>query len=80
MSLKVPITAFASTAIPDTLGDAGIVWTERNPLLMAESIDLLLRDSMVRNALGLRGLRRYESMFTNQRIEERFHEAMDTLQ
>ena len=80
MSLKLPITAFASTAIPETLGDAGIVWTERNPLLMAESIDLLLRDSRVRNALGLRGLRRYESMFTNQRIEERFLEAMDTLQ
>ena len=79
MSLKLPIVAFASSAIPETLGDAGIVWTERNPLLMAESIDLFLRDSSVRNALGVRGLRRYESMFTNQKIEERFVEALETL-
>jgi glycosyltransferase involved in cell wall biosynthesis len=79
MSLKLPITAFASSAIPETLGDAGIVWTERNPLLMAESIDLFLRDSTVRNALGLRGLRRYESMFTNRKIEESFLAAMDML-
>lgn len=79
MSMKLPITAFASSAIPETLGDAGIVWNERNPLLMAGSIDLFLRDSNVGNALGLRGLRRYESMFTNQKIAEVFLQAMDTL-
>ena len=79
MSMKLPIVAFASTAIPETLGDAGIVWHERNPLLMAESIDLLLRDSSVRNALGLRGLRRYERQFTNKKIENCFLEAMTTL-
>jgi glycosyltransferase involved in cell wall biosynthesis len=80
MSMKLPIAAFASSAIPETVGDAGIVWNERNPLLLAESIDLLLRDSSVRNALALRGLRRYESMFTNEKIEQRFLEAMDVLQ
>lgn len=80
MSMKLPIAAFASSAIPETVGDAGIVWSERNPLLLAESIDFLLRDSSVRNALGLRGLRRYESMFSNQKIEQRFLEGMDVLQ
>jgi glycosyltransferase involved in cell wall biosynthesis len=79
MSMKLPIVAFASTAIPETLGDAGIVWNERNPLLIAESIDLLLRDSSVRNALGLRGLRRYERQFTNEKIETCFLEAMATV-
>jgi glycosyltransferase involved in cell wall biosynthesis len=79
MSERLPITAYASSAIPETLDDAGIVWSDRNPLLMAESIDLFLRDSSIRNALGLRGRRRYESMFTNQKIEERFVAAMDLL-
>jgi len=79
MSMKLPIIAFASSAIPETLGDAGIVWSERTPLLMAESIDLLLRDGTVRNTLGLRGLHRYQSMFTNQKIASVFLEAMDTL-
>jgi len=80
MSMKLPIAAFASSAIGETVGNAGIVWSERNPLLLAESIDVFLRDSSVRDALALRGLRRYESTFSNQEIEERFLEAMDGLQ
>ena len=80
MSMKLPITAYASTAIPETLGDAGIVWTERNPMLIAGSIDLFVRDSAVREALGQRGYRRYESMFTNEKAEHIFLQAMSKLQ
>jgi glycosyltransferase involved in cell wall biosynthesis len=80
MSMKLPITAYASTAIPETLGDAGIVWTERNPLLIAESIDRFVRDSAVREALGRRGYRRYESMFTNEKAAHIFLQAMSKLQ
>jgi len=80
MSMKLPITAYASTAIPETVGDAGIVWTDRNPLLIAESIDLFVRDSAVREALGRRGYRRYESMFTNEKAEHIFLQAMSRLQ
>jgi glycosyltransferase involved in cell wall biosynthesis len=78
--MKLPIAAYASTAIPETLGDAGIAWSDRDPVLMAESIDLFVRDTAVRNALGLRGRRRYESMFTNEKIEHTFVEAMARLQ
>lgn len=80
MSMNVPITAYASTAIPETLGDAGIVWNERNPLLIVESIHRLLRDTSLRNALAERGRRRYESMFTNDKIKSTFLAAMATLQ
>ncbi|HJT26859.1 MAG TPA: glycosyltransferase family 4 protein [Pyrinomonadaceae bacterium] len=80
MSMKLPITAYASTAIPETLGDAGIVWDERNPMLIAGSIDLFVRDSAVREALGQRGYHRYESMFTNEMTEHIFLQAMSKLQ
>lgn len=80
MSMKLPITAYASTAIPETLGDAGIVWSERNPMLIAGSIDLFVRDSAVRDALGRRGYHRYESMFTNEKAEHIFLQAMSKLQ
>ena len=79
MSMKLPITAYAAAAIPETLGDAGIVWKERDPLLMAESIALFLRDSSVSNALGQRGRRRYEAMFSNEKIESTFLETMAAL-
>ena len=79
MAMKLPITAYASTAIPETLGDAGIVWTDRNPLLIAESLDRFVRDSSVSKALGLRGQRRYESNFTNAKIERTFLQALAEL-
>jgi glycosyltransferase involved in cell wall biosynthesis len=80
MSMKLPITAYASTAIPETVGDAGIVWTERNPMLIAGSIDLFMRDGAVREALGQRGYRRYESMFTNEKAAHIFLQALSKLQ
>lgn len=80
MSMKLPITAYAATAIPETVGDAGIVWKERDPLLMAESINLFLRDSSVSSALGQRGRRRYEALFSNEKVESTFLEAMATLE
>ena len=80
MSMKLPIAAYATTAIPETLGDAGIAWTERNPALVAESIDLFVRDTAVRNALGVRGRRRYETMFSNEKVEGSFLKAISTLQ
>jgi glycosyltransferase involved in cell wall biosynthesis len=80
MSMKLPITAFASTAIPETLGEAGLAWPERDPFLIAESIDLILRDNSVRAALALRGRQRYETKFTNQIIESSFLHALSCLQ
>ena len=80
MSMKLPITAYASTAIPETLGDAGIAWPDREPLLMAESINLFVKNATVRNALGLRGRGRYEAMFTNEKIEQTFVKAISRLQ
>lgn len=79
MSMKLPVTAYASAAIPETLGDAGIVWTDRNPMLIAETIDLFVRDSVVRDAFGRRGYHRYESMFTNEKAERIFLQAMSKL-
>ena len=80
MSMKLPITAYASTAIPETVGDAGIVWTERNPMLIAGSIDRFVRDSDGARCFGPARLRRYESMFTNEKAEHIFLQAMSKLQ
>jgi len=80
MSMKLPITAYASTAIPETLGDAGLVWAERDPALIAESINVFVTDHLVRDALGLRGQQRYQSMFTNEKVERVFLQAMSKLQ
>jgi glycosyltransferase involved in cell wall biosynthesis len=79
MSMKLPILAYGSTAIPETVGEAGIVWDERNPLLMAEAIDTLMKDEALRANLAEKGFNRYQQLFTNRKIEESFLKFMGEL-
>lgn len=69
MALKLPIIACASTAITGTVGKSGLVWKERNPHLLAESIDFLVKNESLALGLGLMGWRRYEQLYTNEKIE-----------
>jgi glycosyltransferase involved in cell wall biosynthesis len=79
MAMKLPIIAYATTAIPGTVGDAGLVWAERDPYLLAQSLDAIVKDKSVSLALRSKGERRYEQMYTNERIEAEFLRALDTL-
>lgn len=76
MAMKVPIVAYASTAIPETAQDAAIMWDKRDRYLMAESIDFLQRNEEAKMELVLRGSRRYEENFSNHAIEKRFLEVL----
>jgi glycosyltransferase involved in cell wall biosynthesis len=72
MALKVPIIAYASTAIPETAEDAALTWDKRDRYLLAQSIDLLQRNEEARMELVYRGSRRYEENFSNYAIERQF--------
>ena len=76
MAMKVPIIACDSSAIPATVGKAGLVWKERNPYLLAESIHYLDQNESVSVELGLMGRKRYEEFFSNERIAEAFVGAL----
>jgi glycosyltransferase involved in cell wall biosynthesis len=75
MAMKVPIVAYASTAIPETAADSALIWSERDPYLMAQSIDFLLADETARMTLMMRGSQRYEQRFSNRAIEMQFFQA-----
>ena len=72
MAMKVPIVAYASTAIPETADDAGVNCDERDPYVMAQSIDVLHTNEAAKMALVARGTERYESVFSNKVIEKQF--------
>jgi len=76
MALELPIVAYGSTAIPATVGDAGLVWENPDPELFAESIHALARNDRLRQALARRGRRRYEQHFSTARIKEQFSGAL----
>lgn len=75
MALKLPIVAFDAGAIAETAGSAAVVWPERNPSLMAQSIDYLIQNEGDGFALGLHGRQRYEERFSNKVIEQQFLRA-----
>ena len=72
MAMKVPIIAYGSTAIPETAGDAAILWSKRDPYLMAQSIDFIQRNEAAKMELVYRGSRRYEQSFSYAAIEKQF--------
>ncbi|HEX7168040.1 MAG TPA: glycosyltransferase [Acidimicrobiales bacterium] len=51
MHLGVPIVAFASSAVSETLGDAGILLTDKDPVVVAAAIDRVVRDEALRKEL-----------------------------
>ena len=79
MAMRVPIVAYTSTAVTETIGSAGIVWETRDPQLMAESIHAIATDQSVRKLLIEAGRRRYEQHFANQRIAEQLVHVLGNL-
>jgi glycosyltransferase involved in cell wall biosynthesis len=76
MALRVPIVAYGTTAVPQTVGEAGLVWDQPDPFLLAQSIACAVRDPLVRQRLVERGWRRYQDHFCHRRIEHAFLDAL----
>jgi glycosyltransferase involved in cell wall biosynthesis len=79
MAMRVPIVAYASSAVTETIGSAGIVWETRDPQLFAESIHSIASDQSLRKWLIEAGTKRYEQHFSNRRIGEQLRHALGGL-
>lgn len=76
MAFGVPVVALGTTAVPETVGDAGIVWEERDPRRFAVTLQRLLAQPAERELLAARGRERYAKQFSNESIERRLREAL----
>jgi glycosyltransferase involved in cell wall biosynthesis len=63
MALGTPVVALASSALPWTLGDAGLLWDRADPRLIAASVARIRGDEELRHLLRGRGRARYEAAF-----------------
>lgn len=62
MAFQVPIVARAFAAIPETLGDAGLLLPpEEDPVLIAEALAEVIRNAALRRELVERGIHRLEA-------------------
>jgi glycosyltransferase involved in cell wall biosynthesis len=71
MYFKKPIIAYASSAVPETLGDAGVIISEKLPEKTAELIEILIADPALREQLTSRAQLRL-----NEYAEDRFRDHL----
>ncbi|HEV8638145.1 MAG TPA: glycosyltransferase [Chloroflexota bacterium] len=71
MHLGTPVVGYAATAVPETIGDAGVLVREKRPEVIAEAIDLLARDTPLRRRLIEKG-RTQAARFAPAALEARF--------
>lgn len=78
MALGTPVVARASSALPWTLGDAGLLWDEdADAHLIAASLRRLARDAELRETLRARGRARYDAVFAPAVLERDLAAALD---
>jgi glycosyltransferase involved in cell wall biosynthesis len=74
-----PVIGSTSGAIPDVVGEGGLVVPERNPGALAEAIETLRRDPARRQAMGCAGKARVEAECTWARVAEQMASIYDTM-
>lgn len=72
MAVGTPILARATSAVPQTLGDAGLAWEETDPWLYAASAARIFADGALRHRLRDAGFARYRDEFANDVLRARF--------
>lgn len=58
MRLSVPVVAFASTAVPETVAGAGVLLEAKDPVTAAAAVSRVQEDGLLRAALVAAGVRR----------------------
>lgn len=79
MALGTPIVAHASSAIPETLGDAGLLWSEDDPWLYASSAARLFADDALRAGLLDCAHRRYRERYSVDVLTAQFKALLEPL-
>lgn len=68
MACGVPVIGSNSGAIPEVIGDAGLIVPEGDPRALAQAIDFLRSSESEKAALGQKGRERVLALYTNERI------------
>ena len=73
---RLPIVAYANTAVPETVQGAGLVLPDKEPVRVAAAIDRVIGDDHLRAVLAAAAAERVET-FALPRVQEGFASALD---
>jgi glycosyltransferase involved in cell wall biosynthesis len=74
----VPVVAYAAAAVPETLGDGGLLLTDKSPSVVAAAVHRVVADPVVRQGLAVAGRSRLE-LFSPERTGQRVLELAGRL-
>jgi L-malate glycosyltransferase len=60
MHFDVPVVAYAEAAVPETVGDGGLLLTDKDPVVVATAVERVRSDASLRHALVEAGRKRAE--------------------
>ncbi|MDW8148942.1 MAG: glycosyltransferase [Roseiflexaceae bacterium] len=75
MSCAVPVVGSSSAAIPDVIGNAGVIYPEGDVAALTAALQRLIDDPALREDLGRRGRERVLAQFTQAAIAQRYYHA-----
>jgi glycosyltransferase involved in cell wall biosynthesis len=75
MSYDIPVIAYAAAAVPETMGDSGILVRDWDIPMIAEMINQLVRHQSLREKV-IAAQRRNLQRFTNEQAEQRLGAAL----
>ncbi len=76
MHHRLPIVAYANTAVPETVQGAGLVLPDKEPARVAAAIDRVVRDDRLREVLAAAAAERVAT-FALPRVQEGFAAALE---
>lgn len=78
MYFNIPVIAYASSAVPDTLGQGGVLLETKDPAIVAGWIDRITTHSELRNTILENGKNRLD-FFSLSRMEDDFLEKLEKI-
>jgi glycosyltransferase involved in cell wall biosynthesis len=79
MACEIPVVGSDSGAIPQVIGDAGLIFHEGDVKELAEKLQSLMDDPALRKELALKGRQRVLRKYTHRRIAEEIYHIYQEL-
>ena len=81
MQFSLPVVSTYEGGIPEVVidGQTGYLVQQHDARALAEKLEILIRDPALRSAMGNKGRKRYQELFTLEVFEKRFNDIIQQL-
>lgn len=78
MYFDVPIVAYAAAAVPETMGDAGVLLHDNSPDAVAGAMKMLMEESVYRQQI-IEGQRERLACFSYENVDQRLEHIVEKI-